>query len=70
MSQNLNPEAVSDGREFAGHVKPSEPLMTGGVSLPISLQIHTSSMVLLSSCLNANNHPPLRYLQNIVIELY
>jgi hypothetical protein len=32
MSQNLNPDAVSDGREFAGHVKPSEPLMTGGVS--------------------------------------
>ncbi|CAN9098575.1 unnamed protein product [Alternaria alternata] len=30
MSQNQNPDAVSDGREFAGHVKPSEPLMSGG----------------------------------------
>lgn len=32
MSQNQNPDAVSDGREFAGHVKPSEPLMSSGVS--------------------------------------
>lgn len=31
MSQNKNPEAVSDSREFAGHIAPSEPLMTGGV---------------------------------------
>ncbi|KNG44344.1 hypothetical protein TW65_08695 [Stemphylium lycopersici] len=30
MSQNKNPEAVSDSREFAGHIAPSEPLMTGG----------------------------------------
>jgi hypothetical protein len=30
MSQN--PDAVVNQGEFAGHVKPSEPLMTGGVS--------------------------------------
>jgi len=30
MSQN--PDAVSNQREFAGHVKPAEPLMAGGVS--------------------------------------
>ncbi|USP80244.1 uncharacterized protein yc1106_07518 [Curvularia clavata] len=30
MSQNKNPDAVSDGREFAGHVAGSEPLMKGG----------------------------------------
>ncbi|CAE7030448.1 hypothetical protein P3342_006326 [Pyrenophora teres f. teres] len=30
MSQNKNPDAVSDGRQFAGHVAPSEPLMSGG----------------------------------------
>ncbi|KAI4632656.1 hypothetical protein J4E80_000013 [Alternaria sp. BMP 0032] len=30
MSQNQNPDAVSDGRQFAGHVAPSEPLMKGG----------------------------------------
>ncbi|RMZ73060.1 phosphatidylinositol n-acetylglucosaminyltransferase gpi3 subunit [Pyrenophora seminiperda CCB06] len=30
MSQNKNPDAVSDGRQFAGHVAGSEPLMKGG----------------------------------------
>ncbi|EUC49480.1 hypothetical protein COCMIDRAFT_84348 [Bipolaris oryzae ATCC 44560] len=30
MSQNKNPDAVSDGRQFAGHVAPSEPLTNGG----------------------------------------
>jgi hypothetical protein len=30
MSQN--PESVSNQGEFAGHVKPSEPLMSSGVS--------------------------------------
>ncbi|XP_014558995.1 hypothetical protein COCVIDRAFT_93094 [Bipolaris victoriae FI3] len=30
MSQNRNPDAVSDSRQFQGHVAPSEPLMKGG----------------------------------------
>ena len=30
MSQN--PDAVANQGEFAGHVKPSEPLLSGGVS--------------------------------------
>ena len=30
MSQNA--DAVANQGEFAGHVRPSEPLMTGGVS--------------------------------------
>lgn len=38
MSQNKNPDAVSDSRQFAGHVAPSEPLMTGGVSSCLPFQ--------------------------------
>jgi hypothetical protein len=34
MSQN--PDSVVNQGEFAGHVKPSEPLMKGGVSSSLS----------------------------------